>query len=315
MGLAAVSVDLDSLVHYCRIQGLSDTLLDERAREVVYRVAVPRFRALFDEAGIPATFFAIGEDLASPIARATLREAHAAGVELGNHSHSHDYALSRRAPETIEEDLRRGAEAIFELTGARPSGFRAPGYTLTPALYRAVAATGHAYDSSAFPATPYYLAKAGVMGALWALRRPSRAVLDSPAVLAAPREPYWPDPAAPYRRGAGEVLELPVSTAPLTGFPFIGTFVTTLPRPLIRAVYRTLRSAPLLNFELHAVDLLDEADGIPRALAKQQRDLRVPHALKAARLREVLGWLRSDFTVVTLAEAARNLSASRAPVV
>lgn len=315
MGYAAVSVDLDSLVHYCRIQGLSESLLDERAREVVYRVAVPRFRALFAEAGVPATFFAIGEDLASPVARAALREAHAEGVEIGNHSHSHDYALSRKPPEAICEDLRRGADAIAQVTGERPRGFRAPGYTLSPALYQAVVDTGHAYDSSAFPATPYYLAKASVMGALWALRRPSRAVLDSPAVLRAPRHPYRPDPEAPYRRGEGAALELPVTTAPLSGFPFIGTFVATLPTPLIRSVYRTLRGAPLLNFELHAVDLLDEADGIPRALARQQRDLRVPHALKAERLRAVLGWLRADFTPVTLAEAARNLSASRGTVV
>lgn len=305
--LAAVSVDLDSLVHYCRIQGLPEETLDARARGLVYDVALPRFRTLFAAAQLPATLFAIGSDLESARARDELREAYEAGNEIGNHSWSHDYALARWAPEAIRADLERGAAAISGVTGARPAGFRAPGYTLTSALYQAAVATGHAYDASVFPATPYYLAKAGVMGALWLLRRPSRAVLDSPQVLRAPRTPYRPDPTAPYRRGAGAALELPMAVAPLTGFPFIGTFVATLPRSLIRAVYRSLRGTPLLSFELHAIDLLDEADGVPRALARQQRDLQVPWALKEARVRQALDWLRADFDCVTLGEAAQRL--------
>jgi len=63
------------------------------------------------------------------------------------------------------------------------------------------------------------------------------------------------------------------------------------------------------------VDLLDEADGVPRALARAQRDLQVPQALKTSRLREVLQWLKDDFQLVTLEEAARKLSAASRPVV
>ncbi len=316
MSLAAVSVDLDSLVHYCRIHGLPDSLLDARARDLVYQVAVPRFLELFARAKLPSTLFAIGADLdVSELARDTLRQAHQAGVEIGNHSQTHDYGLSRRDPARILADVTGGAEAIARATGARPRGFRAPGYTLSAPLYAAIVQSGHRYDSSAFPATPYYLAKAAVMGGLWAVRRPSRAVLDSPRVLTAPRDPYWPDPAAPYARGKGTVLELPVTTTPYTGFPFIGTFVATLPRGVIRTAYRLLRGVPLLNFELHAVDLLDEADGIPRALARAQRDLQVPQALKATRIREALRWIQGEFETVTLEAAAQRLSDAARPVV
>jgi len=150
---------------------------------------------------------------------------------------------------------------------------------------------------------------------VWAVRRPSRAILDSPRVLASPRDPYWPDPVAPYSRGTGPLLELPIATTPVVGFPFIGTLAVTLPRSVIRASYRMLRGVPLFNFELHAVDLLDEADGVPRALARAQRDLQVPQALKTSRLREVLQWLKDDFQLVTLEEAARKLSAASRPVV
>jgi peptidoglycan/xylan/chitin deacetylase (PgdA/CDA1 family) len=305
--LGSISVDLDSLHHYCRIHGLPESTLDDRARALVYEVAVPRFLALFERLGLTGTFFAIGEDLAQPGAGAALRAARAAGVEVGNHSHSHDYALSRRSPQDIDRELARGEEAIGQAVGERPTGFRAPGYTLSAPLYEALCRRGYLYDSSTFPAVPYYAAKAAVMGALALWGRPSRAVLDTPRVLAAPRRPYHPDPQAPYRRGTGEVLELPISCAPWTRLPFIGTFAVALPLPVVRTAYLALRADPLVNFELHAVDVLSFEDGIPEALVARQRDLRVRVADKLARLETVFGWLADDCRVLTLQEAARAL--------
>jgi peptidoglycan/xylan/chitin deacetylase (PgdA/CDA1 family) len=308
--LASISVDLDSLAHYCRIHGLSEAVLDARARGLVYSTAVPRFRELLASVGAPGTFFAIGADLAEAGAASALREAHASGIEVGNHSYSHDYALTRRAPESIREDLVRGEEAIVAATGARPVGFRAPGYTLNAALYAATVERGYRYGSSAFPAAPYYAAKASVMGALALLRRPSRAVLDSPRVLLAPRTPYRPDPAQPYRRGQGAVVELPMTVTPRVRFPFIGTFAATLPLPFIRAAYRACAKDAFFNFELHAVDVLDARDGIPPEIVRQQRDLNVPSAQKMERLRKVFQWLMADFEVVTLRDAAARLPAT-----
>ncbi|XXF79814.1 polysaccharide deacetylase family protein [Myxococcaceae bacterium GXIMD 01537] len=305
--LASISVDLDPLAHYCRIHGLSESLLDARARGLVYATAVSRLRELLALVGVPGTFFAIGEDLADAGAARALREAHAAGIEVGNHSYSHDYALSRRAPESIREDVARGAEAIRAVTGERPAGFRAPGYTLSAALYVATVEEGHRYGSSAFPAAPYYAAKAAVMGGLALLGRPSRAVLDSPRVLLAPRVPYRPDPAQPYRKGQGPVVELPMTVTPGVRFPFIGTFAATLPGPLMRVAYRACREDAFFNLELHAVDVLDAADGIPPELVRQQRDLGVPSALKMERLLKVFRWLREDSDVVTLRDAAARL--------
>ena len=74
--LAAVSVDLDTLPHYLRIQGLDEKLIDDRARALVSKVAIDRYLELFD--GRPATFFAIGEDLADPDMARALKAAHGA---------------------------------------------------------------------------------------------------------------------------------------------------------------------------------------------------------------------------------------------
>jgi peptidoglycan/xylan/chitin deacetylase (PgdA/CDA1 family) len=311
--VAAISVDLDTLHHYGRIHRLGQVEA-AAGEDPVYALAVPRFVELFAEAGVEATFFAIGEDLDSKAARRTLKDAAEAGVEIGSHSHAHDYALSRRPFEEIAEDLLRADRAIEAAIGRRPRGFRAPGYTLSPELYRAITERGYLYDSSTFPAMPYWAAKAGVMGAMRVLGRPSGAILDSPRVLLAPTEPYLPDPHAPYRRGPGRVVELPISVAPVSRIPFIGSTVTLLPRRAVSALYRTLRGAPLLNFELHAVDLLSADDGLPPALVRRQPELRIPFPVKRARLLEVFRWIRDDFESVTLAEAAERSRPAPEPV-
>ena len=306
MRLSALSVDLDSLPHYCRIQGLSDQLLSDGAREVVATKAIPRLLELFDRARAPATFFVIGADVQVPGMAQALRAASAAGVELASHSYSHDYALSRLPQAQIEADLVRCEEALKGID-AVPKGFRAPGYTLSPALLKAVAARGYEYDSSAFPATPYYLAKSAVMGALFALGRPSAAILDSPRVLFAPRTPYRPSLDAPYSRGDARLVELPMAVAPRSRLHFIGTFATTMPWLLVEATFRSLRRDVLFNFELHAIDVLDSTDGVPKELARQQRDLQVPAKVKLDRLGKLFGWLGADRDRVTVLEAARRL--------
>jgi peptidoglycan/xylan/chitin deacetylase (PgdA/CDA1 family) len=306
--LASISVDLDSLHHYCRIHGLPETVLDARARKLVYTAAVPRFRSLLGAAGVPGTFFAIGEDLEDAGAAAALRASHAAGIEVANHTFSHDYALTRRASESILQELARGEEAILAATGSRPVGFRAPGYTLNAALYAATVERGYLYGSSVFPAAPYYAAKAAVMGALALSGRPSRAVLDSPRVLLAPRRPYRPDPAQPYRRGQGAVVELPMAVTPGVRFPFIGTFAATLPLPAVRAAWASCRGDTFFNFELHAVDVLDETDGIPPELVRRQRDLRVSSLRKMERLGAIFRWLKDETDVVTLRVAAERIA-------
>ncbi len=308
--LAAISVDLDSLTHYCRIQGLPESSLSAEANELVATKAIPRFLELFERARVPATFFVIGSDLHSTELVSALRQSHGAGVELANHSFSHDYALSRRSAGEIEADLRQCHDELVAKVGVAPVGFRAPGYTLTPAMLSAVVALGYQYDSSTYPAAPYYLLKASVMGALQVLGRPSKAILDSPKVLTAPRVPYRPSAAAPYRRGQAPLVELPMAVSPIARVPFIGTLATSLPWLFVEATFRRLRHDALLNFELHAIDVLDASDGMPAELSAQQRDLRVPVAQKLKRLATLFSWLAEDREPVTLATAAQRLSAT-----
>jgi peptidoglycan-N-acetylglucosamine deacetylase len=306
----AASVDLDSLPHYCRIQGLPESLLSAEARALVGTRAIPRLREVFEAAKVPVTFFTIGEDLAEPETAQAVKAAHAAGVEIASHSHAHDYALARRPREVIDADLAQAEAAIAEVTGTKPVGFRAPGYTLSPALLEVLAARGYRYDASAFPAAPYYLAKAGVMAALTLLARPSRSILDRPRVLLAPRVPYRPSLAEPYRAGTAPLLELPVAVTRALRFPFIGTAVSAFPWPIVRRAWADLKDLPLIDFELHAIDALDATDGLPEPLVRQQRDARLPARDKLSRLAEVLRWAKAERETMTLAQAAARLGGS-----
>jgi len=308
-GLASVSIDLDGLAHYAALHGLDPGIVSDEARGLVHRLAVPRFAELLEGLGGRGTLFVIGSEVDAP-ARRPLEEVQRRGHELASHSHRHDYALSRAAAADIAADLERAEAVLLELGAPRPLGFRAPGYTLSPGLLGALAARGYAYDASIFPAAPYWAAKALTLGWLRLRGRRSAAILDSPRVLLAPRLPYRPDLAHPERRGGAPLLELPMSVTPRARLPFIGTFVALAPWPMVRGAYASLRGAPFLSLELHAVDLLGPEDGLPEALTGSQPDLGRPLAAKLSRLRQVLEWMVRDYRLVPLREAARSLEAA-----
>jgi peptidoglycan-N-acetylglucosamine deacetylase len=306
MALASLSVDLDSLPHYFRIHGLGKpggNPPDPETPDPVYAKAADRFGELCARLGLRGTAFCIGEELSRPEALAAAARLAAAGHELGNHGHAHHYALARQDPAAIAADVRLGGEAVQRASGRRPVGFRAPGYTLSAPLLSVLAAQGYRYDSSAFPAAPYWLAKAAVMAALALRGRPSGAVLDRPRALFAPRTPYRPHRDEPYGRGDLPLVELPVTTG-LLGFPLIGTFVGALPPWLLRVLAVGTGRLPLFNLELHGIDLLDASE-VPPVLASRQRELRVPAAERVRRIESLAR--RLDREWITLAGAAERL--------
>jgi hypothetical protein len=303
MKLCAVSVDLDEVPCYHAIHGLPMPADD--SAHAVYTRAVPRLGELFTDLGIPATFFVIGRDLEAPIARSAVLGLHRSGHELGNHTHSHRYDLVRLGPAAMRAEVRDASDALAGVLGHRPVGFRAPGYTITDALFDVLAEEGFGYDSSVFPCPAYYGAKTGAIGLIAARGRESRSIVDSPAVLLAPADPYLP--ARPFWRRAplgASLVELPIGVTRGARLPFIGTTLSLLGPSLSRLLALQMVGRRLVNLELHGLDLLDVADGLG-ALAPHQHDLRVPVSRKAAALRAVVGTLReAGYEFVTLRDAA-----------
>jgi peptidoglycan/xylan/chitin deacetylase (PgdA/CDA1 family) len=301
--LCAISVDLDEIRHYFAIHGMT---AEGEAAHAVYDRALPRFGDFARGVGLPLTLFVVGNDVARPENAARLSRFAQLGHELGNHTLDHHYDLTRRDSTEIREQIERANEVIAARTGQRPTGFRAPGYTMSDAVYREVAASRMAYSSSLFPCPLYYAAKVTVIGALRLAGKTSSSILSSPQVLAAPRAPYRVG--EPYFRPGDGVLELPIQVTRRLRLPFFGTNLTLLGASLARRLARGLVGEELINLELHGIDLLDQHDGLA-ALAPHQQDLRVSLGSKWDTLSAVVAELRAaGYAFVRLDEAAREFA-------
>lgn len=299
--LAAVSVDLDEIPNYFAIHGLTSP---PSCATAVYDIAVPRLLELAETTSIPLTLFAIGSDLDRGANRSILREARGRGHEVANHSLDHLYDLIRRSPTEMRAQVRGGADAIERAVGERPRGFRAPGYTVSDALFEVLAEEGATYDSSVFPCPPYYGVKSLALARIRLARRRSRSILDTPNVLRAPRRPYRVG--RPYWRRGGGLLELPIQVTRWTRAPVIGTTLVGAGPRGARWLLRGVIGEPFVNLELHGIDVLDEQDGL-QSLRDHQADVRVALRTKRAALRTTVEALRSrGYRFVTLAEAARH---------
>lgn len=275
---------------------------------LVYDQAVDRLTSFARQQRVPLTLFAVGSDLARGENGAKLAGARAAGFEISNHTLDHRYDLVRLGRAEIRRQIAEGAHAIERATGAPPVGFRAPGYTVTDEVFEVLAELGVLYDSSVFPCPTYWAAKAAKLGVIAVRGRSSRSILDSPHVLRAPTRPYRVG--SPYWKRGNGVVELPIQVTRWARLPFFGTSITLGGTRVARALAGACVGEPLVNLELHGIDVLDadDAAGGLAALREHQVDLRVPAVAKVAALGAALDVLRSaGYAFVTLQAAATAL--------
>jgi hypothetical protein len=94
--------------------------------------------------------------------------------------------------------------------------------------------------------------------------------------------------------------------------PFIGTSLTMWGPGFARTLARMVRGEPLVNLELHGIDVLGAEDGLD-ALRPHQPDVRVPHEKKVDALAAALGELRdAGYAFCTLRDAAGRWNANAA---
>lgn len=281
-GLHGVTIDLDGGWCYRAIHGVADPVpadgVFEHDDDPILAEGLPRFLDLCAKLDVRATLFVVGRDVGRPGFRAHLAAAAAAGHSVMSHSFSHRYDLATLADDVIAADLQRARALIAGVTGVVPEGFRAPGYTTSPGLWRALVATGHAWTSSVLP-SPAYLAARRLVRLKTRLRG---AVSASQAGRWRAFSPAWARPPAP-------LIECPITTA--AGLPWIGTTVAMASDAVASALTATAltTTAPAaVVFELHVADV---ADG--RHLPPGQPDAGVPLQDKLRRLEQTLRSIRA----------------------
>ena len=300
----SVGVDVDSLWHYYRIHGLDESQASDHA----WSHGVPRFMELFEDLGIPATFYCVAEDIErSSACPSTLLNAVKRGFEIGNHSWRHPYALTQLSAHDSALEISEGKRLLEALVHRDVVGFRAPGYHTSATLHRPLIASGHRYESSAFPCAPYYLAKALVMGGMRLIGRKSQSILGSPKLLTAPHQPYLAGPRSPYRAALSSetqhLAHFPISV--WWGLPLIGTLFALLgPRQsawLGRCIARSLKRRPRhLTLEFHAADLLSLSEDELDPRLRVQPDLKRGLAYKRQAFESFLSAVAQEADVLCL---------------
>jgi hypothetical protein len=213
-----VSLDADNLWAYQMTHGDPGWEEHPTFLDPLVNVVLPGLAAR----DMTITFFVVGQDAALPVNHDALRSVAAAGHEIGNHSFGHEPWLHRYSLEEIHTEFALTEAALETATGQRPVGFRGPGYSLSPDVLRVLVDRGYLYDCSTLPtvigplARRYYFRSAK----LTREQRLERAHLFGSAKDGLRRlKPYM------FDIGDGRILELPVTTMPLTRVPIHVSYV------------------------------------------------------------------------------------------
>ena len=96
-------------------------------------VWTPKYLRLFAKYDVTATFNLIGEQVMPnrKIVRATFSEGHV----LANHTWTHDERLPYRSRRDIRREIAHTSAVIHDVTGHRPTQFRAPGGVWGPKVF------------------------------------------------------------------------------------------------------------------------------------------------------------------------------------
>ena len=228
-----------------------------------------------------ATFFVLG--LFAERHADVVREIADGGHEVACHGHGH-VELFRLTADSFAEDLERSTETLAEITGERPSGYRAPDFSMvseTLWAYELLAEAGYTYSSSVFPVDR---GRYGIAG--WPRGR--RRI-----------EPF----------GDGRIVEAPLPVVSVLGRRLPvggGGYARLLPGPVqraaLRAAARSGGSAPVFYchpYELDPGDLDQPALGLPRKVRLHQG---LGRRRMLGRLRRLLASMRARTAAEVLAD-------------
>jgi hypothetical protein len=164
------------------------------------------------------------------------------------------------------------------------------------------------YDSSVLPSPSYYAAKLAVLTAYRLMGKSPVSRTGSPRIAIAPTKPYRPGP-NPYRKGARNLIELPISVATPLGLPLTTAALVLAPQPVRALMTLSLRKRDIIVINAHAIDFADAiADGIPPQITARQPELAIPVERRIDIVRDAIAALLNDRPAMTCATIARCLS-------
>jgi polysaccharide deacetylase family protein (PEP-CTERM system associated) len=140
---------------------------------------------LLDALEAKATFFVLG--MTARNHHDSVRELASRGHDIAAHGFDHRPVFSQR-PDEFRCDVERSLELISSLTGQRPVGYRAPGFSFgraTPWAFEVLADLGFRYDSSLYDSPRHSKRVGGIPSVPCRLELPSeRRLWELPIAVA-----------------------------------------------------------------------------------------------------------------------------------
>lgn len=229
---ASLSLDLDNKWSYMKTHGdegweTYPTYLD---------IVVPRVLEFLAKRQLKITFFVVGVDASREENKAALKSIADAGHEIGNHSFNHEPWLHLYTEEQIEDELARTEEAITQITGQRPVGFRGPGFSLSESVLKVLARRGYQYDCSTFPT---YLGPLARMYYFMTTSLSEEEKEQRRKLFGTFREGFRPNKPYVWQSADLNLLEIPVTTMPIFKVPIHASYILFLARfsPFVALLY------------------------------------------------------------------------------
>ena len=304
--IASLSLDLDNMWSYMKTHGNPDW----QNHPSYFDRLIPRVLERLDKHDLKITFFIVGQDAALTKNQSALQQIVRAGHEVGNHSFHHEPWLHLYTKDEIECELAETEAAIREATDITTRGFRGPGFSLSVSVLKTLKRRGYLYDASTLPtfvgplARAYYFFHSSLSKSE---REKRRALFGSFTDCLRPLKPYH------WALEEGSLLEIPVTTMPLTRAPFHVSYIMYVAgySPAIAVQYfgTALRLCRLTGVQpsllLHPLDFLSGDDAEPlRFFPAMQLDIKE----KLRMIDKILVAYKHCFNVVPMGQHAEQLA-------
>jgi peptidoglycan/xylan/chitin deacetylase (PgdA/CDA1 family) len=301
---AAISLDLDNKWSYLKTHGDPSWVEFPSYLDLV----VPRILALLKDRHLHITFFIVGQDAARDSHYRVLQSIATAGHEIGNHSFSHEPWLHLYSDEAIDDEIADADREIKLATGQRPVGFRGPGYSLSPAVIRALTRRGYLYDATILPTFIGPFSRAYYFGHS-RLTRPERRRRQR--LFGSLRDGLRPNRPYQWQTRAGILVEIPVTTMPLLRLPihvsyllFLSTISLKFATMYFEMAVRLCRlTGSPMSLLLHPLDFLALEEAPELAFFPA---MRLPLQTKLNMVSTVVHRLQEHFRLLTLQQLAQD---------
>ncbi len=303
---ANISLDLDNQWAYMKVHG--DEGWDKYPS--YFNKFIPHSLEMLKKYNLKITFFIVGRDADDQGNSEVMSEITRHGHEVGNHSYNHEAAFNFYSREEILDELNRTEDAIENVTGARPIGFRGPGFSRSKLLYNILHEKKYLYDASILPtwigplARAYYFRQSN----LTKDERKSREGLFGSFSDGFQRiKPFVWD-----LGNQSTLLEIPVSTIPIMKLPFHFSYLHYLAKISEKLMDTYIQTAVTLckltntepSFLLHPLDLIG-GDLIPELNFFPGMDLSTSYKTELFAI--VMEKMTNNFNMISMSEHAKEI--------